>query len=188
MTNDCAWLPLVQLNLQRPFRRVLLPVERARGELREARKQIEATLSIVDSLRTEIGDPRLRSSYFASTQKYYEFYIDLLMQLHKQRPSEGFDALALEASERARARGFLELLTEANRDIHQGIAPELIERERSLRRLISVKFEQQNQLLRKEHTEEQAATVAKEIYNLTIEHQELLTQIKKQSPQYSALI
>ncbi len=35
------------------------------------------------------------------------------MQLHKQNPSLGYDAQALAASEKSRARGLLELLTEA---------------------------------------------------------------------------
>lgn len=39
------------------------------------------------------------------------------MQMHKQRPSEGYDALALEVGERGRARSLIDLLTEAGADI-----------------------------------------------------------------------
>lgn len=71
-------------------------------------------------------------------QNYYEFYVDLLMQLHKQQPSQGYDALALQASERARARSLLELLAEANADIRQGVEPKLLAQERNLQQQLDV--------------------------------------------------
>ncbi len=57
------------------------------------------------------------ASYFASKQKYHEFYIDLLMQLHQQNPSKGYDVLALQASERSRARSLRALLNKSDRNI-----------------------------------------------------------------------
>lgn len=42
------------------------------------------------------------TDYFACKQRYFDLYINLLMQLHQKYPSEGYDALAFEASERAR--------------------------------------------------------------------------------------
>ena len=42
------------------------------------------------------------TSYFTCKQKYFDFYINLLMQLHQKYPSKGYDVLAFEASERAR--------------------------------------------------------------------------------------
>lgn len=83
-------------------------LERDRGNLVEAHNRVEAALAAVESLRTNIASQQLRASFFASVRQYHEFSIDLLMRLHKQRPSEGFDAAALEASERGRARSLLE--------------------------------------------------------------------------------
>lgn len=57
------------------------------------------------------------ASYFASKQKYQEFYIDLLMQLHKQNPTQGYAVLALQASERSRARSLRALLNKSDRNI-----------------------------------------------------------------------
>ncbi|MBA3767873.1 MAG: tetratricopeptide repeat protein [Acidobacteria bacterium] len=73
-------------------------LERDRGNLAEARRQIEAALTILESLRSKYTNQALRSSYFASVQGYYKFYIDLLMRQHKQRPADGFDGAALEVS------------------------------------------------------------------------------------------
>jgi CHAT domain-containing protein len=88
----------------------LARVIRDEGDLDHSRNYIEAALRVTDSMRYGIGSRSLRTSYSASTQTYYEFYIDLLMQLHRQRPAEGFDWAALEANERARARSLSELL------------------------------------------------------------------------------
>src|SRR5205085_5100508 len=98
-------------------------LERDRGDLAEARNRIEEALAAVESLRVNIKSQRLRASYFASVRNYHELDIDLLMRLHRQRPSEGFDAAALQASEKGRARSLLELLTEAGAEIRQGVDP-----------------------------------------------------------------
>jgi CHAT domain-containing protein/Tfp pilus assembly protein PilF len=81
----------------------------------------------------------------SSTQDFYDFYIDVLMQLHEENPTERFDIEALEVSERARARGLIELLTDA--DIYQRIGDDaLAEQERSLRAEFSRLVEQWKQL------------------------------------------
>jgi hypothetical protein len=54
------------------------------------------------------------------------------MEQHKQNSAAGFDAVAFEVSERARARSLIELLRESRIDIRQGIDRSLLERERSL--------------------------------------------------------
>jgi hypothetical protein len=74
------------------------------NNLTEALNDIESSLKIIENLRTNIASPELRSSYFATVQEYYEFYIDLLMQLHKTNPNSGYDIKASEASERAITR------------------------------------------------------------------------------------
>ncbi len=79
-------------------------IQRDLGDLVEARALIEEALRIIDSLRTKIASQGLRASYFSSVQRYYQFYIDLLMRMHEQHSSEGLDGLALGASERARAQ------------------------------------------------------------------------------------
>jgi len=86
--------------------------ERTAGKLGAARERIENALAIVESLRTQTEIMELRSSYLAGKQDYYELYIDLLMESHDGDPTAGFDALALETSERRRARTLLDLLSE----------------------------------------------------------------------------
>lgn len=162
--------------------------ERDRGQLGAARAQIEPALDIVESLRTNVSGDELRVSYFASVQQYYDLYIDILMRAHRLRPEEGSAALAFQASERARARGLLDLLVEARADIPQSIDPALREREETLRRTLDAKVERRMLLLGGKHTEEETAASAEEIRQLTLEDEELRAQIGEKSPRYAALM
>src|SRR5439155_19420755 len=68
--------------------------ERAVLHTAEARRDVEAGLQILESVRARIAGSESRSSYFAAAQKNYEFYIDLLMQMHAEHPDQGLDAIA----------------------------------------------------------------------------------------------
>jgi len=162
-------------------------VEREQGNLVQARARSEAALKIVESLRTNVTSQDLRASFFATVRQHYELYIDILMQLHKQHPTEGFDAAAFDVSERARARSLLESLKEAGADIRQGVDPTLLERERSLELALNAKAERHMQLIAARNDTE-AQTIAREIDQLTSEYDETKTQIKLTSPHYAALV
>jgi CHAT domain-containing protein/Tfp pilus assembly protein PilF len=166
----------------------LAAFERNRGQLNEARAQIEAALKIVESQRLKLASQSLRASYLASVQRFYEFYIDLLIRLHELSPQQGYEALALEVSERARARSLLELLIEARADIRQGVDPTLLAREQELQQQLSAKTEARIRLLNGKHTTEQAVAAAQEIEALNAEHQKLEAQIRVTSPRYAALV
>ena len=162
-------------------------VERQLGHLNEARAQIEAALETIESNRAKVTSQELRTSYLASKQDRYLFYIDLLMQMHQDQPSAGHDAAALQASERARARSLLEILTEARAEIRQGVDTVLLERERLLQQQLSAKSEQLARLLSGKHTEEQETTARKEVEALLGGYQEVEAQIRAKSPRYAAL-
>jgi CHAT domain-containing protein/Tfp pilus assembly protein PilF len=162
-------------------------VEQQRGNLTQARQIIEQAVGIIESLRTKISGQELRASYFASRQEFYQSYIDVLMRMQMQNPTAAFDSLALEVSERARARSLLELLTESRADIRQGVDGSLLERERSLQQLLNGKARAQFALLNRNHTPAQAEAFAKEIASLLTEYDELKAQIRAHGPRYATL-
>jgi tetratricopeptide (TPR) repeat protein len=157
------------------------------NQLAEARAQSAAALTLVETLRGKVASQGLRTSYLASVQSYYELEIDLLMRLHQQQPSAGFDAAALYACERAHARSLLELLVEARADIRQGVAPELLAREQTLQVSLDTKAAAQTRLLNNKAAAERTAALAKEISALTTEYEQVQTQIRRASPRYAAL-
>ncbi len=165
----------------------LAAVERDRGKLPEARAYVEEAIRIIESLRARVVGTELRQSYFAAQQGSYELSIDLLMRLHEQSPETGHDALALQTSERARARSLLESLVEAGADIRQGADPSLLDRERSLRQQLNAREERRIRLLSGKHTPEQAAEADREVNALLAEYQQARAQIRAASPRYAAL-
>jgi CHAT domain-containing protein/tetratricopeptide (TPR) repeat protein len=157
------------------------------NQLSQARADIESAIRIVESLRTRISDQHLRSFYSHWVTNYYELYIEILMRQRGEGSSSDIDSLAIEASERYRARSLLELLTESGIGIRLGVDAELLKRERTLQELLNRKAEQQIRLLHGKHTPEQAAAVAKEITSFTTRLQEVNTQIRVANPRYAAL-
>ena len=162
-------------------------LQRSQGNLKEALSLMENSIAIVEDLRTKIGSQELRASYFATVQDYYQFYIDLLMQLHQQNPSQGYDALAFHASERARARSLLELLTEANANIRSGVDPKLLEQEQRLQQQLNTFDHQRYQLLSSEHTQQQLDEIKQKIDTVLTQLDQLKAQIRVTSPRYADL-
>jgi CHAT domain-containing protein len=157
------------------------------GNLLEARKQIEQSLEIGESLRADVARQDLRASFFSSVQSGFDLYVDLLMSLHQRRPAGGYDAVALQASERARARNLLEQLVESNADIRQSVDPQLLERERALQRQLNAKAAARINAFIDKGAEAMAAALDKEIAELTSRYQEVDAQVRASSPRYAAL-
>jgi CHAT domain-containing protein len=145
-------------------------LERDRGNLSEARKRIEMALEINESLRARVVNQESRTSFSASRRDFYEFYVDLLMRLDQK-------AEALQANERARARGLLETLTESRVDIRQGVDAQLLERERALQQQIN------DEELRRVRGE----VVEKRINQLLADYNAVQAEIRVRSPRYAAL-
>ena len=166
-------------------------LERSKNNLQPALTHIEAAINIIEDLRTKIDSQDLRTSYFASVQRYYEFQTDLLMQLHKKDPSKRYDALALDTNERSRARVLIELLTEANANIRKGANPQLLEQETSLLQRIeateklveNLESQSQKDLIVKNSIEQRK----KERENLLNQYRELQTKIRTTNPEYAAI-
>ncbi|MFL6501128.1 MAG: tetratricopeptide repeat protein, partial [Candidatus Udaeobacter sp.] len=165
----------------------LARVEKSRGNLVQARKDIEGALALIETVRARSGSQQLRASYTASMENAYELYIDLLMKLHEQEPKAGFDAAALQASERGRARSLVELLNEARVDIRQGVSADLVLKERELSQALNAKAQRQIQLTAQKGNAEEIATLNREISGLEDEFQQVQAAIRKNSPQYAAL-
>ena len=167
--------------------RNLARTERDRGNLARARSLLEQDLAINEALRADIYNPLSRATYFATQQGALDTYIDVLMRLHAASPTERFDVLAFESSERARARSLLELLTEAGAGIRQGVDVALLDRERALALEVNRKGAEQAQLLARAHTPEQAAAMNKAITELETEYEHTQAQVRRTSPRYAAI-
>lgn len=160
----------------------------AQGELEKARASIEEALRISETLRAKVTSQDLRASYFASVREQFELYVDVLMRLHEKFPSGGFDVAAFDASERARARSLLEILSESKTDIRKGVDESLLQIERELLQQIKTKGERRIQLLASKSSAEELAGVERELELLANQIQQVQGQVKVSSPRYAALV
>lgn len=165
----------------------LARVEYDAGNLSEARTHVETALDIAEQLRSNVTSQDLRASYFASVQKYYDLYIEILMKQNEQQSGNGSDAEALKASESARARSLLDLLSEVGANFRQGADAKLLEREGDLRQRINALANQQVNLRLGRSTPEQMAAIAKELQTLTADYKQVQAQIRSSRPRYAAL-
>jgi CHAT domain-containing protein len=153
--------------------------ESARGNLDTARRRMEEALAVSESARQGTDSQQLRASFFATRQDSYGFYINLLMRIG------GLDALALESSERSRARSLLEMLAASGTAIREGADAKLLERERDISNLLNAKGAR---LLALRGTGPQAAALTQEVRDLESEYQDVQAAIRKSSPRYASVM
>ena len=151
------------------------------GDLVNAKHEVEAALGIIETQRANVLSQDLRTSYFATVRSTYEFYIDILMQMHRQNPSSGFDRSAFGVSEKARARSFLELLSEARAKGRDGVDPALLDKEHELSEAINTTAQRQVQLLMEKRTEE-SDQLCKELDGLVAELAQTRDKIRLANP------
>jgi CHAT domain-containing protein/tetratricopeptide (TPR) repeat protein len=156
----------------------LASLERERGNLTKARALIEEALDF----RERLEDTTIISTVydaFAYSQKDYELYIELLIELEEP-------AAALLASERSRARVLLKMLKLAQVNIRQGVPPKLIEEEKRLKELLAERERSLADLLSREHTAEEIVAAEADIENVLWSYNKLQVDIRFRSRQYTS--
>jgi CHAT domain-containing protein len=165
----------------------LARIQAAMGQIDSALANVQASLHLGETLRGDVASLDLRASYVASIRDIRELEVDLLMQLNAKNPGGKGAAEAFDASEQARARSFLDGLAQARAEITEGAAPELLAREKALRGALNAKALQLTRLQGDNEKGIQAASLLREIDEITANHQEVLDQIRAENPRYAAL-
>ncbi len=165
----------------------LARAERALGDLQAARTWLEEALRLTESLRESIPAAGSRASFMATIRTRYDLLVDVLMDLDSTQPGNGWDAEALHASERAKARSLVELLAESRVDLREGVDRNLLARERSL--------DEQLEKRRREEQQRQGGAPAvgvpapddRALDALLFEYEDVEGRIRTASPRYAAL-
>ncbi len=174
----------------------LARVERDLGNFSGSRDEIEKALAIFDSQRQQMFNPDLRASFAATNQRYYEFYVDLLMRqndhrsaakLGEQAGAENYLATAFQVSEGSKARALADLIAEARIDLRGEIPSALLERESDLAQRLTIKKAERVALTRKKAPETELDAVAQEIVNLNLAYEQVQSEIKRTNPRYVSL-
>ena len=142
------------------------------GRPDEAYRRLASAIESIEKVRLEIGPRDLRTSYFASRQRYYELQIETLKRLHDLDPRGGFDRLAFQFDQRRRARSLLEAIDEARAlRIGQGPQGELAQRRDELQTRLNEKTTQLGE-------SDEAPAIPGEIRRLLRELEEIRTETR----------
>ncbi|MGI9289095.1 MAG: CHAT domain-containing protein [Pseudomonadales bacterium] len=171
----------------------LQAIARAEHKLGRVAKAIERAaeaLDITEALRIRVGSPKLRQSFTGLQSPSYELHIALLMELANSdgktaEQAPDYAALALEVSERARARSLVELLTEARTDDKQGIDRELLQSRNEKRQQLAGLTHRLETLAAAGSSE--ATTVQKSLRSVQADLDIIEARIHKQNRRYAEL-
>jgi CHAT domain-containing protein len=166
---------------------LLARAELVEGLLDRARGHTLQALRLTEELRASILGPSARSKYVAVAHQRYALLVEVLMALHAREPGHGWDAEALGASETARARSLLDVLTDAQVDTREGVAPELANAAAALDGRLEEARAAQARLLSHTHRADEADAVERTLETLRGEREVLETQMRSSSPRLAGL-
>lgn len=113
-------------------RRGLGQVLRNEGDLQGALRELEPAVDMIETMRAQIKNSDLASSFMQDNWKVYEDLIYVLSLLYDRVPDGDYDRLAFDYAERGRARSFLDMLGESQNSITKGLAPSQVKQQRNL--------------------------------------------------------
>ena len=157
------------------------------NDLPGARVYSERAIEVAERTIALFAREDQRARYLSGSQPFYENYLNVLMRMHQEQPGKGYDAEALQVSERSRARGLIQRLAEAKADIRQGIDQSLLAKELELKKKLNAKANEQSANATLERDPAKAAALKKEVAELSERLDGVGEQIRFSSPRYAAL-
>jgi CHAT domain-containing protein/Tfp pilus assembly protein PilF len=158
-----------------------------RGETAAALDHYRRAIEGIEAVRGKIDIAEEKASFFQDKVEPYRKVVDLLIRLEEAEPGKGRAIEALQYSERARARAFLDLMTEARMNVEAGIAPELLARQRELAQRMS---DVQSQLIEAHSGRADAVTLAdleRELERADDDYVTLRREFRRRYPRYAEI-
>ena len=161
--------------------------EKARGNSAAALEYVEGAVRIIESRRGRVGSGRQRAAFLATKHRFYEFWIDALMELHFQQPSSGFATRALEASEQTRARSLVDMIEGAQVTVDRRASSALQKRTRQLLRQVHRLELERARAAASEADGTAASEAEQQLISALAELELVQSQIRDSNPAYAAL-
>ena len=125
-----------------------------------------------------------QSGFMDEHMNVFEGVIELLAEMHNNDPLKGYDKLAFEFAEKAKARAFLQNLLESRANIKSGVSSELKLKENKILKRIS---NYQKQLFKGEITNHKRRELLSALENAEEEFKKLEREIKSENAKYANL-
>lgn len=157
------------------------------GNTKKALAEVEESMLITESFYNDVGNHFLRESFLSDSFDRYELYINLLMKMHRLYPDQKYDRRAFLMSEKARSRSMRENLHFAGVDLAVDANPKVVEKEKQLLRMLSLKKEELTKTLIYRSSSQEVDKLNLEITELDNKLQSTKAILRADSPIYSAL-
>src|SRR6185295_5289653 len=108
--------------------------------------------------------------------------IDILTELDRARPGNGFTAEALVMSEKSHARALVDLIRESGVDLRHDASKDDIDRETELSGMIQRQAQYQMQLKLKDKDSPEIAELEDQIVQFRSEYQQIQARIREKNP------
>lgn len=157
------------------------------GQPRQALQYYELAIKTIETVRTRASSDEAKIHFLNDRMDVYEGLIAFLHQQMLNTPSVDLRRQAFDYAERAKARAFLDLLTESHVRVQKKIRPDLWEKERALIAKISYL---QKTIAEQSGKKDAAARIKKmesELMTANQEHNDLKLAIRRENPEYAAL-
>lgn len=158
-----------------------------KGNYDKALEEIKKSVSITESLYSDVLNSKLKRNYFSTTFDHYELYIKVLMKKNELDPNQNFLLEAIQAAEKSRARSMLENLSLSEADFVKDADTETIKREKEIRSELNIKADKLTDLLGQKDNTDEADKIGKEINELENQLEEIKAYLKQNSPIYSVI-
>ena len=165
----------------------LARLELRSGEEQKALEDAADSVSISENLSANVISTKLKTSYFSTMYEKYQLYIELLMHELQRTGEKKYGVLALEASERARARSLRETLGLSPQELLKGADPALVSRQRELAVMLNAKADLLTDLLNTEVSSPKIEILESEIQKLENDLDEIRSDLKKSVLRYANL-
>jgi len=149
----------------------------------------EATecIRLTDVLQNETENAKFRRGFFSEVYDRYALYISLLMDIYQRSGEKRYEAEALIASERSRARVLLENITFSDSNAVTDADGETLRREEEIRSRLSVMADTLTDLLGRNSPRADIERLETQISGLQNELEEIRAALKQSSAQYAEI-
>lgn len=160
------------------------------GQLDEAREHYQQAIEVMENVRARLGGEDEKVGFFQDKIEVYKKLVAVLVDPRLKGVKTDRAAEAFNYAERARARAFFDLLTEAKVDLEQNVTPDLLKRKQELQRRISQLTAQLIKERSQETAKQDKAKIAELDKGLSLADAELvdwLRELRSRDPRYAAL-
>lgn len=161
------------------------------GQVNEKSKNLKAAMAnykqaieTIESIRGELVQTELKTSFLSGKVQVYYQLIDLLFRLFKKNKDPKLKNQAFYFAEKAKARTLLDLLTESRIEIKKGVDPKLLQAEK--RRLQNIS-QIQTRLSTEPLTAEEIRTLTNRLEDYEDKLNNIRAEIRKGNPSYAQL-